>query len=228
MRRAIWRSAVCCVHGGSGVHGLGAGGLAPTGGRSSAGAPPSRQEESSRERPGAKGVTQERPSRRETAGFVGVAPGITGGAFSARPVCHRVRSVQPGRRFPGSLRRPRCDSGLDSSRWVESRSGAAQKGVQGSARRGPRSSSPGRSGVRHRRTIARCGARAEPASRPKPRAAEASAASALTPVSTCGTMSCPTMPSVAASVVLARSPSPSTPAAGCLRSAGTTEGVPTA
>ena len=52
----------------------------------------------------ATGVTKERPSCRETAGFVGVAPGITGGALSARPVCHRMQSVQPDRRCPGNLR----------------------------------------------------------------------------------------------------------------------------
>ena len=38
-----------------------------------------------RERPRAMGVTEERPLRRETAGFTGVAPGTTGGAISGRP-----------------------------------------------------------------------------------------------------------------------------------------------
>ncbi len=32
------------------------------------------------------GVTEERPLRRKTAGFAGVAPGITGGAIPGRPL----------------------------------------------------------------------------------------------------------------------------------------------
>ena len=58
--------------------------------------------------------------------FAGVAPGITRGASWSRGSCgERDRPNGAG----ASMRRrggPWCDWGCDSSRWVESRSGAAQ------------------------------------------------------------------------------------------------------
>ena len=53
-----------------------------------------------RERPRARGVTEERPLRRETAGFGGVAPGTTGGAIPAARVMPKARSVQQARAAP--------------------------------------------------------------------------------------------------------------------------------
>ncbi len=156
------------------------------------------------------GVTEEHPLRRETGGFVGVAPGITRGAM---PVWLLLPEsvVCPARTASSEATalRPRCDSSCDSSRWIQSRPGAAQWGLQRSGRRGPRSSSspvrglpvPGTLGrcpsprgqvvSRRRRPVlgdrrqrgaavvwrgrgaassdnCRCGARAEPGSRPQP------------------------------------------------------------
>ena len=73
------------------------------------------------------GVTEEHLLGQKTAGFLGVAPGITRGAIS-------VWLLLPGSSFgpartalsDATALRPPCDSGCDSSPQHESRSGAAQ------------------------------------------------------------------------------------------------------
>ena len=72
------------------------------------------------------GVTEEHLLGQKTAGFLGVAPGITPGANS-------VWLLLPGSAIglastalsDATALRPRCDSGGDSSPEHESRSGAA-------------------------------------------------------------------------------------------------------
>lgn len=77
----------------------------------------------------ATGVTEERPSRREAEGFVGVAPGITRGTSLGVAVVGARDPVQPSGGFTDAAAlRPRCDSARDSIRWIESRAGVAQQG----------------------------------------------------------------------------------------------------
>jgi len=62
----------------------------------------------------ATGVTEERPSRRETEGFVGVAPGIMRGAFAVRLLAPGESNWSAGAVPSGAAAlRPRCDSGRD-------------------------------------------------------------------------------------------------------------------
>ncbi len=72
------------------------------------------------------GVPQERPLRRETGGFVGVAPGTTGGAIPGRPRLpwEAIGSVNAGRSGPAA-RPARGDSGCDRGTLSESHAGAA-------------------------------------------------------------------------------------------------------
>jgi len=46
--------------------------------------------------PPAMGVSREHPLRRQTAVFLGVAPGITGGAIGSARLLPKARSVQQG------------------------------------------------------------------------------------------------------------------------------------
>ena len=79
-----------------------------------------------RERPRAMGVTQERPLRRKTAGFGGVAPGTTGGAIGPPDIFAEgaIRPANAGRN--GASTGPLgCDSGCDKGAVTESHAGAA-------------------------------------------------------------------------------------------------------
>ena len=72
------------------------------------------------------GVPQERPLPRETGGFVGVAPGTTGGAIPGHPRLpwEAIGSVNAGRSGPAA-RPARRDSGCDRGTLSESHAGAA-------------------------------------------------------------------------------------------------------
>ena len=103
--------------------------VAPTGDRS----PFLGEDECSRERPGAAGVTQEHPLRRQNASFAGVAPG-----FSPDPMPYRVDGSHGAGAVNGvnGLSREerdrgrdgRCDWACDSITEMRSRSDAAQSG----------------------------------------------------------------------------------------------------
>ncbi len=79
-----------------------------------------------RERPRAMGVTEERPLRRKTAGFGGVAPGITDGAIAVRPLLPKdaIGPANAGR-SGATIRRTGWDSGCDSGSSSQSHAGAA-------------------------------------------------------------------------------------------------------
>ena len=119
---------VLCVHGSDGVHGpmLAGGGDANRREDGDGGLSPFQD---GRIQPGATramGVTEERLLRRKTAGFVGVAPGITRGAIPVWLLLP-ARAISPARMAlsDATALRPPCDSGRDSSPSYESRSGAA-------------------------------------------------------------------------------------------------------